>query len=134
LTQEAFIQSLSDEYTAQESITIDDVDMMTGTEFEAFIKQYFERLGYTAAVTKASGDQGIDVIAEKRGIKTGIQAKCWSGAVGNAAVQEAVAGKSFYQCDKVMVITNRYFTDSAIQLAKANDVILWDRDILKEKL
>ena len=27
-----------------------------------------------------------------------------------------------------MVVTNSYFTDNAIELAKANDVELWDRD------
>ena len=29
-----------------------------------------------------------------------------------------------------MVITNNYFTESAIQLAKANKVVLWDRNKL----
>lgn len=54
---------------------------------------------------------------------------CW-----NSAVQEAVVGKSYYHCDKVVVITNNYFTPSAKELAQSNDVILWDRDILKEKI
>lgn len=33
-----------------------------------------------------------------------------------------------------MVITNSSFTKSAIELAKVNDVILWDRNILTDKL
>ena len=76
----------------------------------------------------------VNVIAEKGDKKIGIQAKCYSGTVGNSAVQEAVAGKSFYHCDKVVVITNNFFTSSAKELAQSNDVILWDRDILKEKI
>ena len=31
-----------------------------------------------------------------------------------------------------MVITNNYFTDAAIQLAKANNVELWDRNNLMQ--
>lgn len=114
--------------------TMDDIDLMTGTEFEEFIAKLFNSMGYYSSTTKASGDQGIDVIAEKNGIKYGIQAKCYSGSVGNAAVQQATAGKLFYGCDKVIVVTNNTFTKSAIKLAEANGVVLWDRFILSEKL
>ena len=114
--------------------SIDDIDLMTGLEFEKFISELFSKKGYMTNITKTSGDQGIDIIAEKNGIKIGIQTKCYSGTVGNSAIQEVSAGKSFYSCDKVMVITNNYFTKSAIDLAQANNVILWDRNILKENL
>ena len=114
--------------------TINDVDLMTGTEFEEFIGLLFKKMGYTSRVTQQSGDQGLDVIAIKNGTKIGIQAKCYSNTVGNSAIQEAVAGKSFYNCDKLIVITNNYFTSSAIKLAQANNVILWNRDMLKEKI
>ncbi len=76
--------------------TIDDIDLMSGTEFEEFIALLFKKIGYSSQVTKQSGDQGLDVIAIKNGSKIGIQAKCYSNTVGNAAIQEAVAGKSFY--------------------------------------
>ena len=114
--------------------TIDDIDLMSGTEFEEFIALLFKKIGYSSQVTKQSGDQGLDVIAIKNGSKIGIQAKCYSNTVGNAAIQEAVAGKSFYNCDKVLVVTNNYFTSAAIELAQANDVLLWNRDMLKEKI
>ena len=118
----------------QKMITIDDVDLMNGAEFEQFVANLFNKMGYDATVTKHSGDQGIDVLAEKNGTKIGIQAKCYSGSVGNSAIQEAVAGKSYYRVDKVIVVTNNFFTPSAIELAQVNDVILWDRSILKEKI
>ena len=116
------------------TITIDDIDLMTGFEFEEFISILFNKMGYSAKITKGSGDQGIDVIAEKNGVKIGIQCKCYANAVSNSAIQEVVAGKQLYQLDKLIVITNNYFTKSAQELAKANNVILWDREILKEKL
>ena len=91
-------------------------------------------MGYEAQVTKASGDQGIDVIAEKDGFKIGIQAKCYSGSVSNSAIQEAVAGLQYYNLDKTIVVTNSSYTASAIKLAEANGIVLWDRNILTEKI
>ncbi len=114
--------------------SIDDIDLMNGSEFENFIGNMFSKMGYSTDVTKHSGDQGIDVIAKRNDLKIGIQAKCYSNSVGNSAIQEAVAGKKYYNCDKVIVVTNNIFTSSAIELAKSNDVILWDRNILKEKI
>jgi len=113
---------------------IDDIDIMNGKEFEYFICDLFTNMNYQAEVTKQSCDQGLDVIAEKNGKRVGIQAKCYTSTVGNSAIQEAVAGKCFYNCDKVIVVTNNSFTNSAIELAKVNDVVLWDRSILKEKI
>jgi antitoxin component YwqK of YwqJK toxin-antitoxin module len=115
-------------------ITLDDIDLMTGQQFEHFIAELFLKLGYTTEVTQASGDQGIDVIASKDGKKTGIQTKCYSSSVGNTAIQEAVAGRVHYKLDRAMVITNNYFTDAAKKLAGSNAVILWDRSVLKEKI
>ena len=80
-----------------------------------------------------SGDQGVDVIAERDGIKIGIQAKCYSEPVGNAAVQEVIAGISYYKLDKGFVVTNSTFTTAAKRLAEETHVILWDRSVLTEK-
>ena len=114
--------------------TLDDIDLMSGTEFEEFVSTLFRQMGYNTKITQTTGDQGIDVIAVKNGVKLGIQAKCYTNTVGNSAVQEAVAGKGYYSWGKVMVITNNYFTSSAASLAQSNNVVLWDRDFLKMKL
>ena len=133
-----FTSYVSNEYSCNKAsfnhITIDDVDLMSGAEFEDFLVQLFTRMGYGSYSTKTSGDQGIDVIAEKNGIRYGIQAKCYLGTVGNSAIQEAFAGKAFYNLDKVIVVTNNTFTKSAVDLAVKTDVILWDRTILVDKL
>lgn len=108
------------------------VDRMKGHDFESFIKAVYELLGYNVEQTKKSGDQGIDLIIKKHFKRIGVQLKRYSGTVGNSAVQEAVAGKRFYKLDRVCVLTNRFFTRSAIELAKANKVELLDRnDLLK---
>lgn len=114
--------------------SIEDIDLMNGLEFENFVSVIFKKMGYDTELTKQSGDQGIDVIATKGVTKIGIQAKCYSNTVGNSAIQEATAGKQFYNCSKIMVVTNNFFTSSAQQLALSNGVILWDRNMLKTKL
>lgn len=112
-----------------------DFDAMTGYEFERFCVTVLEKNGYEKAeVTKGSGDQGIDVIAYRDGVKYGIQCKCYSSSVGNKAVQEAFAGKAFYDCHVAAILTNSYFTRAAIELARSNNVVLWDGEKLREMM
>lgn len=97
-----------------------------GIDFEYYCAGLLKSKGFTSVdVTQASGDQGIDVLAKKNGVTYAIQCKCYSGNVGNSAVQEAFAGKSFYKRDIAMVMTNAQFTDSAVELANSIGVILW---------
>lgn len=113
-------------------ITVNDYDQMEGHDFEYFCAQILrENLFENVEVTKGSGDQGIDIIAYKDGIKYGIQCKCYASDIGNKAVQEAFAGKTYYGCHVAAVLTNRYFTKSAKELAEKNGVLLWDRDKLE---
>ena len=81
-----------------------------------------------------SGDQGVDVIAHQEETRFAIQCKCYSSDLGNTPIQEVNAGKSLYNCDVAMVVTNRYFTAGAKELAKVNGVQLWDRDKLLSKI
>ena len=124
---------LNGEYTSRKK-SIVDVDLMTGVEFEEFLCNYFNTHGYVCTQTKASGDQGIDLIAKRDDNVLAIQAKCYTGTVGNHAIMEAVAGTRYYNANQTMVITNSTFTKSAVELAAVNNVILWDRQVLIEKL
>lgn len=117
-----------------DSLTINDIDLMTSIQFEKFLHKYFTKQGYKCKQTKTSGDQGVDLIAEKDGLIIAIQVKHYSTSVGNRAVQEVVAGMKYYNANRGMVITNSYFTKSAIELAKANNIILWDKKALREKI
>lgn len=111
-----------------ETLNIDQID---GHTFEAFCADVLRKNGFEeVVVTQGSGDQGIDILAWRDGIKYGIQCKCYSSEVGNKAVQEAFAGKTYYQCHVGIVLTNSYFTRSAKELARTNSIVLWDRDKL----
>lgn len=108
-------------------------DTMEGHDFEYYCADLLKNNGFcNVSVTQGSGDQGIDVLAEKGGVKYGIQCKCYSKDIGNKAVQEAFAGKTFYHCHVAVVLTNRFFTKSAQELAAVNQVLLWDRNQLEK--
>lgn len=100
---------------------------MDGHDYEYQVANYLRNHGYTnVKVTRASSDFGVDIIAHKKGYKYAVQCKYYSNPVGVGAVQEVVAGKSFYSCDYAMVVTNNTFTQPAQTLAKSNNVILLD--------
>lgn len=108
-----------------------DFDNMTGVEFESFCCKLLSLNGFVnIQKTPVTGDQGVDIIAMKDGIKYAIQCKCYTSDLGNTPVQEVHAGKSFYNCHVGVVMANRQFTQGAIQLADATGVLLWDRDVL----
>ena len=101
-----------------------------GHAFEQWVADALMSFGWEADLTQGSGDQGIDVVATKNGKKLGLQCKLYSSSVGNKAVQEAHAGKAFYDLDAVGVLTNAGFTASAKDLAVVTSVGLFShRDI-----
>lgn len=107
------------------------VDAMDGHTFEYWCAELLRKNGFTdVTVTKSSGDQGVDLLAKKDGIKFAIQCKCYASNVGNTPIQEVSAGKTFYNCQIGVVMTNRYFTQGAIALAERTGTLLWDRDKL----
>lgn len=111
------------------------VDHMEGHDFEKWCAMLLKKNDFDdAIVTPASGDQGVDVVAVKNGIRFSVQCKCYSGNLGNSPVQEVFAGKSMYNCTVAAVMTNQYFTDSAKALAEKNDVLLWDRNEIKRMM
>ncbi|MFC2173852.1 restriction endonuclease [Acidobacteriota bacterium] len=110
--------------------TISEIDAMSGSEFEDFCSILFQRLGYSVEVTRRTRDQGADLVVRKKGKSVVIQAKNYTGKIGNKAVQEVVASQRFYGCEAGMVITNSVFTEAAEQLARKNDVRLVDRKAL----
>lgn len=127
-----YIPNFTNEFEiVNENNSMTDFDSMTGSEFEEFCACILSKNGFiNIEITKGSHDQGADIIAEKEDIKYAIQCKCYSSNIGNDAVQEAFAGKSFYNCHIAVVLTNQFFTSSAQILANKNGILLWDRNKL----
>lgn len=109
-----------------------DIDLMEGHDFEYFCAELLRGHGFLEVeVTKGSGDYGIDILAEKDGVTYAIQCKCYAAPVGVGAVQEAYAGRDYYDRMVGAVLTNQYFTAPAVEAAKRLKILLWDRGYLE---
>ena len=101
-----------------------------GHAFEEWVAGKLQAQGWRAHVTAGSGDQGIDIIARRKGRKIGIQCKRYDGAVGNKAVQEAFSGRAYHRVDTAVVITTGHYTESAKALSRRTGVhLLHVRDL-----
>jgi len=111
------------------------LEEMEGHEFEYFCAQLLERRGFEEVeVTRGSGDYGIDILAEKEGVTYAIQCKRYTAPVGVKAIQEAYAGRDYYDRMVGAVMTNQYFTTPAVEAAKKLKILLWDGGYLEEML
>lgn len=109
-----------------------ELDEMDGFDFEYYCADLLADNGFVdVQVTRSSGDYGIDILAEKDGVTYAIQCKRYTGLVGVKAVQEAYAGRDYYDRMVGAVLTNQYFTKSAAQAARKLKILLWDRDYLQ---
>ena len=117
-----------------DNIELDKIDVeMDGYDFENCSANLLLNNGFNnVEVTQYSGDFGVDIIAYKDDIKYAIQCKKYSSPVGIKAVQEVIGSKTMNDCHVAVVLTNNFFTSSAKELAKKNNVLLWDRNKLKE--
>jgi len=103
-----------------------EIDAMGGHEFERYLARAFRKLGYGARLVGEGGsDFGADIVIERRGIRVAVQAKNHVGGarVGNDAVQQAIAGATYYKCRCAMVVTNSRFTRAAHAQAAASEAI-----------
>lgn len=101
-----------------------------GYSFEETVANIFLKKGYTAEVTKKSGDFGADIILLKNDKKIVVQTKYYSSSVGVEAIQQIHAAKGYYDANEAWVITNNKYTPQAFELAKRIDVLLLDGKIL----
>lgn len=112
-----------------------DFDLLDGHDFEYYCADLLRKRGFQEVeVTRGSGDYGIDILAERDGVTYAIQCKCYGDSVGVKAVQEAYAGRDYYDCMVGAVLTNQYFTQPAVEAAKKLKILLWDRGYLESMI
>lgn len=118
-----YIFALNEQYSKKEDPF---ANVITGVDFELMLKSKMESALPEVYVetTPATGDHGADLIARYKGITVAIQAKYYSGSVGNAAVQEIHSGIGFYDADFGMVVTQSSYTEHAKSLANKLGIYL----------
>lgn len=101
------------------------IEKITHNEFEHLCANLLRCHGWhRVVVTRASGDQGIDVIAYYGDKKAVFQCKKYGSPVGNKAVQEIISGRLVERADIAAVVSNAAYTRSAKQLASKGGVYL----------
>jgi len=112
-------------------------------EFEHYISELFTKLGYKTTVTGGSYDKGVDVIAEKDGLKHYIQCKKYITSVvgvgelrdfyGAIADHLAQAKGYFITTNKFTLEAEKFAEDKPIELIDGYKLIKYIRMSEKSK-
>lgn len=112
---------------ASEGIDMENINDLSGKDFEELLISRFQQYGFKASGTSTTGDFGADIIIDTHDdTRFIIQCKRFKSKVNLKAVQEVVGAMSHYSGDIGIVITSSGFLPSATTLAESNGVELWD--------
>jgi len=107
------------------------IDNMDERDFEHYCADLLQKNGFTnVSVTDSSGNNGVNIFATKHNLNYAFQCVRQQSKLCNRAVQQIYEGSEYYKCDKAVVLTNNFFTHSAIDRAIQLDVVIWGRDLL----
>ncbi len=108
------------------------VDLMYGSSFEHYVGEVMRSSGYRVKHVGGTDHFGADLLAEREGVRSVVQTKCYVGSVGVQAIQEVVAAQAHYLANHAIAVTNSSFSSPAVRLACSNQVELWDRNKLAD--
>lgn len=115
-------------------LDLEHIDRLSGLDFEYYLFYLFQRHHIRTRITSYTHDFGADLILRYHGKKIVIQAKRWNENVGIKAVQETIGAMSYYKAKYGAVITNSFYTKSAVELANASNIVLLNRYDLAEMM
>lgn len=111
-----------------ERIISDSIDSMDGIVYERYVGYKLKTEGWKSIeFTKASGDYGADIIGiDNEGVRSCVQCKRYkdTNTVGIKAVQEAVGGRTYYDCDRAYVCSPYGVSQEAWLFANKAGVII----------
>jgi restriction system protein len=108
---------------------------LTPYEFEDRIAMLLKDNGWAKVkVTGGSGDQGVDITAEKDGETWVIQCKRYKDAIAPGIVREMVGTKRLHQADRAVLATTSSFTAQGKTHAKQGSIDLWDGNTLAQMI
>lgn len=139
ISKDEFALSIGINVPESKELVIDKIsslDLLQPLVFESAIAVLMEKAnGGKSFLTNKSNDKGVDIVHFNDNGNILIQVKQSSGRQGINSGQEVKYAlskyKDQYQCEfDLKVITNNYFTQSAIEMANMNGVELMDRDVI----
>ena len=116
----------------------DNLNHLSGIEFEKLCHILLEKMGFDVTATKASGDGGIDLIAHNhQPLLSGkyiIQCKRYAGGVGEPIIRDLYGVVTSERANKGILITTGYFTKQAESFSQGKPLELIDGDKFQELL
>jgi restriction endonuclease len=94
---------------------------MDPEDYEHLVAHLLTEEGWEAHVTPYRRDFGLDVIAERRGIRLGVQVKMWAGAnrrIAGPEVMQLHGAAAYEDCSKGMIVTDSAVLDHAREIAE----------------
>ena len=108
----------------------ENINQLSGVEFERVCQQLVENMGFETETTKASGDGGIDLLAyNHQPLLSGkyiIQCKRYTGSVGEPIIRDLYGVVMSERANKGILMTTGHFTKSAIAFADGKPLELID--------
>jgi restriction system protein len=95
-------------------------DELTPDEYEQLVASVLRDEGWSVAVTPTVHDLGLDVIAERDGMRLGVQAKMFLRAnrpVNAAIVMHTYGAAAYFECDRSMIATDGRVLGEASRVA-----------------
>ena len=96
-------------------------------QFEEYVAQLYEAMGYKVEVTPLSNDKGTDIIMYKDGVKYAVQCKRYKGTVGSPEIQAFIGSMTHYNADKGFFVTTGMFSFEAENMASKHPIKLVNR-------
>jgi HJR/Mrr/RecB family endonuclease len=109
----------------------EEVRFMSGAQFEVFVADLFRAMGHQATLLGGAGDQGVDIVVDRRGERVAVQCKNYQRPANNKPVQEVFAGAQYHRCVEAWVVAPAGYTRGAIELAKSTGVSLYDANTIR---
>lgn len=115
------------------------IKSMTPRDFEFFVAEIFERLGFSVKITQATRDGGKDIIATKAEpipYTLIVECKHWgeNNKVDVSVVRSVYGVQTAMQANQSVIVTSSQFTRDAREFAqeRENLMALWDiEDLLR---
>lgn len=105
---------------------------LNGRQFEIEVANFFKKQGYDTMLTKATGDEGVDIVLRKNGQKIIVQCKAHKKSIGVAVVRDLLGTMIHQNADQAIIVSLSGFSknvyefaiDKNIKLMTVNDILM----------
>ena len=113
--------------------TVEQLSNLSPREFEEWFADLLEELGYEkVTLTPSSNDEGIDILAENRGLKVAVQCKNWKGKVGRPEIQAFLGAMQHAEMQRGLFVITGLFTAGAEKMASEHSIELIGHNALTD--